>query len=311
MTAASFRRSQIPVFTLANGHQVELVVHEVVGGDGPSLGVIGGVHGDEPLSLEVVRRVLDGLDGSDVRGSVLALPCANPYAYQALTRNTPLDMTNLNRVFPGDPDGMLSEQLAHRICERFLPRCDYLIDLHSGGNLATVDYVYIHDDSSELARAFGLELMYRGSSYPGSLGNHARRNGVPTVVSELGGGGQRDERYIARGVRGVRNVMKKLGMLDGEPELPERQWIVDEMRILRPHQGGMLVSEVGVDRLGERVPRHTVLGRVLHPQTFEVLEVVEAPFEPSIMVLTRESVTKVDPGDYGYMVANGATAVPA
>ena len=53
-----------------------------------------------------------------------------------------------------------------------------------------------------------------------------------------------------------------------------------------------------------------MLGRIVSPYTFEVLEEVTAPFDPSLLVLVRERVTKVDPGDYGFMVANGATAVP-
>jgi len=69
-----------------------------------------------------------------------------------------------------------------------------------------------------------------------------------------------------------------------------------------------MYSEYGVERLGEQVPKGTVLGRVVSPYTFQTLEVVEAPFDPSIIVLTRERFTKVDPGDYGFMVADGATA---
>lgn len=303
--------ARVPVATIANGHALDLVTHTIRGGagDGPTLGLIAGIHGDEPLGVETVRRFVAELDPASFKGSLFVLPVANPYAFQGLTRNTSVDMNNLNRIFPGDPDGMLSDQLAAAIVEQIVPRCDYLIDFHSGGNLATVDYAYLHDNEG-LAQAFGCEILFRGPSYPGSLGFHARENGVPTIVSELGGGQQLNEHYVQKGLRGIRNVMMKLGMLEGEPVVPAKQVIVDELIILRPHHGGLMLSEVEPSRLGESVPQGTVLGRIVSPYTFEELEVLTATFEPSLLVLVRESVTKVDPGDYGFMIANGATAVP-
>ena len=101
------------------------------------------------------------------RGELALLPVANPYvpepdAEHAARHEQP------EPCLPGKPDGMLTEQLAHAICEHWLPRLDYLIDLHSGGNLATVDYVYLHDDGA-LSRAFGCEILFRGPSFPGSF----------------------------------------------------------------------------------------------------------------------------------------------
>lgn len=313
-TAAATTRSlrTVPVTTLASGHQLGLAVHTLTGaGDGPRLGLVASIHGDEPMGVETVRRVLAELAGAPgLRGSVLAVPVANPYAHQALTRNTPLDGVNLNRIFPGSRTGSVTEQLAHVLAETFVGNVDYVIDFHSGGNLACVDYAYIHDESAELSRAYGTDLLYRGPGYPGSFGDLLRRNGIPSVVSELGGGGQRIEHYLARGVQGARNVLCQLGMLDGEPVRPAHQRIVDEMRILQPRYGGLLLSEVGPDRLGTEVPAGTVLGRVLDPHTFVEQEVLTAPYQPTIMVLTRPHYTTVSPGDYGFMVADGARAVP-
>ena len=185
-----------------------------------------------------------------------------------------------------------------------------MIDLHSGGNFATVDYLYLHDLGAEISRAFGAELYYRGSALAGSLSGEAEQRDIPAVVTELGGGQQRNESYAERGVRGIVNVLRHLKMVSGEPELPSLQRVFTELVTLRPHQGGMLVSEVGVAELGTSVPRGTVLGCIFNPLTFEELEVVEAPFEPTILILVREEFTKVDPGDFGFMVANGATADP-
>lgn len=299
----------VPVMKLANGHSFDLTVHELRGAQpGPTLGLIAGIHGDEPLGVETIREVLLDTDPVGLRGTIVALPVANPLALQSLTRNGPVDMNNLNRVFPGDRDGQLTDQLAHAICTEFLPRCEYLVDLHSGGTLATVDYVYIHDDGDALSRAFGGEVLFRGPSYAGSLANHARQQGIPSVVSELGGGQQRSAHYLAKGVRGITNVMKQLGMIPGQPEPATRQMVVTNLVTLRPHHGGFLYPEVALDQLTTEVAGGTVLGRVVSPYTFETLETIVAPFDRSVLVLLREHVTKVDPGDYGFMVADADSA---
>jgi predicted deacylase len=297
------------LFTLANGHDVELIVHSFTGqGPGPVLGVASTIHGDEPLSIETTRRLCGELALEQFRGTLLVMPVANAYAFHALTRNTPLDMINLNRVFPGDPDGSMTEQLAHAIVTHFLNRCDYLIDLHSGGNLAVVDYSYMQEPDEGLSRVLGLDVLYRSSSPPGTLTGVAVNKHLKAVVAELGGGQLANDRFVRRGVRGVKNVMKHLDMLDGDLELPQQQVLVKEMRIIRPHQGGILASDLAVESLGAHLPHGQVLGRTYNPYTFEVLETFTAPFDPTVVVLLRESVTKVDPGDFAFILGNGATA---
>jgi predicted deacylase len=104
---SGWRLERLPLTVLASGVEVALVLHELVGqrGDGPTLGLSAAIHGDEAVGVEILYHLRRRLDGEALRGRVVMLPCANPLAYQANTRNTPLDMTNLNRVFPGDPGG--------------------------------------------------------------------------------------------------------------------------------------------------------------------------------------------------------------
>jgi predicted deacylase len=299
---------RLPVGTISNGHRLEVVVHTLRGQeDGPSLGIVACVHGDEPIGIEVVRRLLDRLADGNFRGTIHAIPVANAYGLQSLSRSTPIDMTNLNRAFPGSPDGDLTEQLAHVICERLVPQCDALIDFHSGGNLATVDYVYMHDDGP-LSLAFGCEVLYESASFAGTLGGYARSAGLRVVVPEIGGGQQLNEHYVEKGVRGGLNVMKALGMLDGEPELPTRQLIVTQMAYPRPHHGGIMLANTTAARLGESVTAGYELGSIIDPATFEVLETIRAPFDENILVLVREPFTKVDPGDFAFIVGNATTA---
>ncbi len=302
----------VPVTTLANGHNVELFVHTIAGDrPGPRLALTSGVHGDEPLAVETVRRVLDAVAGDEsLRGQVTAVPVANAYAHMALTRNTPVDGVNLNRIFPGVADGSLTEQVAHTLTELLVGQVDYLVDFHSGGNLACVDYAYIHEDGADLSKAYGTKLLYAGPGYPGSLTAVTREAGIPSVVSELGGGSQRIEHYLDQGVAGTLNLMRHLDMIDGDAQKTEGQRIVDELVILRPHTGGILLSEVGPEMLGEEIPKGSVLGRIVNPHTFAEQEVLRAPFN-SIVVLSRVAYTNVEPGDYGFMLANADTAVAA
>jgi hypothetical protein len=295
----------IPVATLANGHRLELGVHTVRGGEGPRLGIVAGTHGDEPLTVETVRRLLDEVESLSIRGSVLAISCTNPYALQSLTRNTPVDMANLNRVFPGDPDGTFSEQLAHAIWEQ-IKTCDYLIDFHGSGNDSTVDYVYMHG-AIELAIAFGCEILRDAPAHPGSLSKIATDHDIPTLVSELGGGQQRNLHYIEKGIRGGLNVLKHLEMLDGDPELPEVQTIVEQIVTIAPHHGGLMVSDYDASDLLRSLPKGSELARIYNPSTLEELETLYAPFDDSILVLVRERFSTVDVGDYSFMIANGAT----
>lgn len=306
---SSKQYEEIPVTTLASGYRLALPIHRVTGAaPGPTLGLIALIHGDEPLPNVILQRVLHELDPAQLKGTVLIMPVANPLAYEALTRNTPLDMTNLNRIFPGSPGGWLTEQIAHVITTEFVPQLDYLIDMHSGGTFPTVDYVYLSKLEPELSFAFGFELLYDGPGYEGTLSSVTESQNIPTVVTEIGGGSLVDAIYLERGIRGTMNIMKHVGMLEGEPELPAQQTVVKEMAVIRPRTGGVLYPGVTLDQLGQIVPGGTILGRVVSPYTFEELEVITAPFETNFMILLRGAITRVNPGDYAYMVANADVA---
>ena len=304
-------RFEIPVAMLANGHEFALHVHEIVAdSDGPTVLVVAGIMGDQPTGVEIVRRAAALLETEETMrsGRVLLLPVANPYAYQQHMRHTPLDMNNLNRVFPGRENGLLTEQVAAAISGQLLAGTDVLVALHSGGAFETTRYVYAFDDM-ELAASFGAELVLPGPSYPGTIALAARERGVRVVVSELGGHARTAD-SIESGLRGLTNVFRHLEMAEGEPELPKLQTYCPDISVLRPRSGGILLSAFSAEDLGSRIPRGATLGEIVSPYTFETLETITAPFEPSLLALTREPVTHIEAGDYGFIVADGATAHP-
>jgi hypothetical protein len=269
--------------------------------------LVGGLHGDEPFSVEVVRRILDDLEALPLRGTVTAIPCANALAFQSLTRNTPIDMLDLNRVFPGDPDGMFSHQLAHTIRSVFVDQCEVIIDFHSGGIFPTVDYVFIQGDDA-LARAIGSKVLYSGKPHVGSVSDCLRQDGLDAVVVEVGGGQVDEEPYVQRTLGGVRNALRLIGMLAGAADSRDDQIVVTELQDLSPRHGGLLISNVRIAELGDVVPKGRQLGRILEVQTLEELEVLDAPFSRSVLILARQGSSPVGIGDFAYIVGN-ATGV--
>jgi predicted deacylase len=286
-----------PVATLASGGDLALYVHEFAGtGDGPTLGLCAGVHGDEAVGVEILWRFAQRVPRLPFRGRILLVPVANPLALEGRTRHSPLDMLNFNRTYPGDPNGWVTERLAAAFHAHFLDQVDAMIDFHAGGYWPTVDYVYIVN-AEELSRAFGSPLLYRLGDRPGPRARRAK-----TVTVELGGGDVDQTAYVERGVRGIENVMHALGMLEGPPAPPPPQTVVDELVYIRPKHGGLLVSEA--PPLGQPVAGGAVLGRVLSPYTFRTLETIRSPFARGVMILSHLTVNVVQPGDYGYMVGN-------
>lgn len=301
---------RIPVATMVNGSELALTIHTFRGGDGPTVGLSAAIHGDETIGPEVLRRLAALLGRSEVEllGTVRMLPVGNPLAYEANTRNTPTDHVNLNRVFPGDPNGWVTEQLAAKIAEHFLVDLDAYVDFHAGGAYPVVDYVYL-TSAPELSRAFGTRLLYRPKEpYSGTTATIADERGIPSVTVELGGGLFQEEEYARRNLDGLLNVLRHLGVLAGDARPAPEQILMHDLAVMRPHHGGILVPEVRVPDLGGEVKGGTVLGRVYSPYTFELLETITAPFARSLLVLLRDNLAPIHPGAYMYMVGDGGTA---
>ncbi|MDP6119897.1 MAG: M14 family metallopeptidase [Rhodospirillales bacterium] len=300
---------RVALAPFANGAELALSIHEVKGnqGDGPTLGISAAIHGDEPTGTHTVMEIARRHGEGGFRGRLLLLPVANPLAFEANRRCTPLDSQNLNRVFPGNPGGWFTEQLADRIKTEFLENIDAYIDLHSGTDRPTVDYVFIHN-AEALSRSFGSRILFRaedgkgGSAFKASTKSVTMALGVPSVTVELGGGLIDQTPYVARSVAGIENIMRKLGMLDGDPVPPPAQIAVHSIAYIRPTKGGFLVTEA--PPLGEEINGSAVLGRVVSPYTFAELEVIHSPFERGIMILAHLTTNLVQPGDFGYMVGD-------
>lgn len=291
------------VATMANGQDLSLYVHEVRGArPGPTFGITAGVHGDEFNGPEIVYRFLTTLDPAELSGTLLVCPVANPLSYAAVTRFSPDDGANLNRIIPGSAHGTVTEMLADVLTKQLLDRVDAFVDVHSGGAYPTVDYTYILN-AEPLSRAAGFPVLYRPSQdYEGTTTRYTVARGIPSVVLEIGGGAVAQDVYVERGVRALRSILQAYDMLAGNPPPPPHQTVVRRIETLRPRHGGILLPEVRA--LGGVVPKATVLGRVVSPYTLETLEEFVTTMEESLMILAHQRANKVEAGDYGYMLGD-------
>jgi predicted deacylase len=301
-------RRHVPITTLASGFELGLTIHVLRGAQpGPTVGISAMIHGDELEGLLICRELSRTLDPASMRGAIWMLAVANPLAMEGIARNTPIDMLDMNRQFPGSPDGWLSERQAHAMAHGFIDHLDVLIDIHAGGTFPWVDYCYVVNDEG-LSRAFLPRLLYKPAvGYAGTTATYAEQRGVRCMVVEIGGGYRDQDVHVANGVWGVMNQLRYAGVLDGGVDRRPHQKLMHEMKVMRPRHGGICVPRQALEP-GEELPSGAPLADIVSPYTFETLETMIAPFERNIVVLCRNYTTRIHPGDYGFMIGNAATA---
>lgn len=295
-----------------------LPLHVLTGAsDGPTLGIIGSVHGDETVPAMMVRRLLKEIDPGDLSGRICAIPVANPLATAAFNRQTPEQhgKTDLHEVFPGNRRGNITQMIAATITENLIDHVDVLIDYHCGGLGGRLqDRVDIHrgapDDvkarSIELARSFGTVMVHE-NALGGTAVGHANSLGKPAFNAETAGvylAPAHAQRYMDRGVEGFRNVLKVLGMLEGAPAAPMKQLLFtpEHRKEVNPSRGGYLESFFQhPDELGQPVAAGTRLGQLIDMYTLEVVEELRAPVSGHLFFSRYSGV--VDAGTKAFALA--------
>ncbi|MFE2449201.1 succinylglutamate desuccinylase/aspartoacylase family protein [Streptomyces melanosporofaciens] len=209
---AGYGYTGIPIVSLRNG-------------DGPTVLLMAGNHGNEYEGQVVVMRLLQRLRAADLTGQLIVLPAANAPAVAADRRTSPLDGGNLNRNFPGRPDGQPTEMIAHFIETHLLPRAQYAFDLHSGGK--SIEYLPVavvarSDDSDRFAasldmlKAFGMPtsmIIDHSTGGDAALIGACRRVGVSHLSTELGGGASVGREEVRLAEHGVLRLLHHVGLL--------------------------------------------------------------------------------------------------
>lgn len=249
----------------------------VRGGDGPSALVIGGCHGDEPEGQVAALNLVRDLVPDDVPGTLHVIPCLSLEASRAYTRLWPSG-ANMNRSFPGDPEGTPDEQLAHFLSTELFPRVGIVVDIHSGGRsglcLPWSEMHWVDDAEQRRQMVDGMLawntdwcVIYIDIAGGGLLVGEAERQGNIVVSTELGGGGHVTAPIHRLAASGLRNVLRHFGVLAGEVETREstgrppqtilRATDLDDY-LLAPATG---LFETLVE-LGERVEAGQTVGRI-------------------------------------------------
>lgn len=201
---------------------------------GPVLTLNAGIHGTEYVPVIALQRIKQEINPDELSGILILVQVANIPSFQGRgVYNNPIDFKNLNRVYPGKADGTFSERLAFTLSNEIISKSDYYIDLHGGEfNESLLNFLYFYygcpdaeicRKSRMMAHAMGNRYLipYDYNSIPDSLPSkyseyEAMRQGVPAIVAEFGDRGEVNPSILDFAVKGIINIMRTLGMLEGE-----------------------------------------------------------------------------------------------
>ena len=232
---------------------------------GPLLCITAAVHGDELNGIEIVRRVMQGLDTQSLKGAVVGVPIVNIPGFQRGSRYLP-DRRDLNRHFPGDAQGSLAGRIAKDFFSRIVRHCDYLVDVHTGSfarsNLPQLRADLLRPEILEMTKGFGAIAVLHSVGASGTLRRAATLAGIPTVTLEAGEPERLQTQEVKQGVKGIESLMSHLGMTPKQILWRHPQPVFYESRWVRTDRGGILFSDV---KLGDHVTVGDVLGTVTDP----------------------------------------------
>jgi predicted deacylase len=256
---------------------------------GPVLCLMAAVHGDELNGIEMVRRVFQDLSPDSLTGTAIGVPIVNIHGFRRNSRYLP-DRRDLNRFFPGNPQGSSAARIAHSLFENIVRKCTALVDLHTGSfyrsNLPQVRADLGQEPVAVLAHGFGGMLVLNSVAAPGTLRRAATEAGIPTVILEAGEPLRLQPRQVDQGVAGINRLMRSLGMIRKATLLKQPEPVYYRSRWVRADHGGVLFSVV---RLGQTVRAGDILGNVTDPITNEQ-NLIYAPVEGRVIGMAVNQV---------------------
>lgn len=296
----SYRRLTWSSESLAVGFSEATPVLVVNGATvGPTLCLVGAVHGDELNGIEMIRSVIFDIDPAKLTGTVVGVPVANIMGFRRNSRYLP-DRRDWNRYFPGNTHGSTASRLAYSFFNDIIKHCDSLVDLHTGSfhrtNLPQLRADLGDENVAKLAQEFGDIAVLNSRGSPSSLRAAAVRAGIPAVTMEAGEPQHLQMEIVAAGVSAIKTLLAKKGMY-GKPQ----KWgrvapVYYRSTWVRANQSGILFSRVG---LGKRVKEGEVLGTVTDPITNARTTIV-SPFGGRVLGMALDQV--VLPGFAAYHI---------
>jgi predicted deacylase len=265
---------------------------------GPVLALIAGTHGSEVAPVLALQRVRKEVDPAQLRGTLILVHVANMPSFLGRTiYYSPVDGKNLNRVYPGDWEGTVSQRIAFVITRDVIQSADYVVDMHAGdGNESLRPYTYwsklgldpkVDSLSRELALAWGHEYIVVDTNRPRDPAasvytqNTAQTRGKPSITTETGYLGVPAPDMVEQNVRSAFRLLRYLGMLPGTVERTARPIWLERTEVLRSPATG--VWHARVER-GQTVAQGAVLG-VLTDFFGDVVTEIRAPFAGMVLYI--------------------------
>lgn len=253
--------------------------------DGPTLGLVAALHGNEVNGIEVIRRVVDGLDLSTFAGTLIAIPGLNAVSLPLHQRRYP-DEEDLNRNFPGKHSGNESQQYVWQVNQKILPHFDYLVDMHTA-SFGRVNSLYVRADLNDeqiksMAFLQDADIVLNNKGIPSAneqlaatrtLRAEAMLKGIPTITVEYGNPQVYQPEVIERGQTGITNTLSWLKMIPNPAQETSPGVVCRKSYWLYVKKGGYL--EVPV-KLTQRVKKGEVIGILRNPFG-EVIEIYYCP----------------------------------
>jgi N-alpha-acetyl-L-2,4-diaminobutyrate deacetylase len=288
----------------------------IANGDGPTILLTGGNHGDEFEGPVALRRLIHELDPSVVSGRVIVVPGLNQAALKVGRRLSPIDGGNLNRSFPGNPIGTPTERVADFVQRELVTRADIVLDFHSGGeSMVFHPMVATHDlrdpaqaaATAEFVKVFGTPLAVIADEPDpvGLLDQSVESLGKIFLTTEIRGGRAISAQTVDIAARGVLNTLRQAGVVPGDPAYdapPDFVRMVEHGSALAP-SGGLfepLVDPGDVVASDDEVARIHALDELSTPPV-----TVRAPIGG--IVLMRHNPALIAAGDPGVAFAIAET----
>lgn len=301
------RTIDLPVSALSDHTPVTMSAHVIHGKhDGPTVFVSAGVHGDEVIGIEIVRRLLRSPGLRGLKGTLIVVPIVNSFGFINKSRYLP-DRRDLNRSFPGNEGGSLAARLAHLFLSEIVAPADFGIDLHSAA-IHRTNYPQVRvspNDSRmrELADVFGAPIIMQSPLREGSLRAAAKELSTPVLLYEGGEGLRFDEVSARAGLAGILRVLRSMGMISGRGIAPPKSppQFCASSKWLRAPMGGLFRS---FRSDGDLVRQGDILGSVSDPFGENEAEIA-AQFEG--VIVGRALMPVVNEGDAVFHVARIAS----
>ena len=249
-----------------------LVVHGAY--KGPVLCLTAAVHGDELNGVEIVRRVISSIKPKKLAGTVVGVPIVNLLGLTRGSRYLP-DRRDLNRYFPGSPDGSAASRIAYLFFDQVVKHCDYLVDFHTGSgkrtNLPQLRANLTEPKVREFAQRFGATAVLHHTGNLGMLRRAATDQNIAAVTFELGEPGTLQPSHVNYGVAAIETLLEKLHMVKKLRLWFEPQPIFYDALWVRANRGGILMTST---QLGAKVAKGALLGWVTNPITNKKTEII-------------------------------------